>query len=77
VSVVDAVPSAAHHEVVPVQRHPGSLLKTLDLDKGQFLALMGQARELKAAKAAGAEHPRRAENRMHTIEAVMVNALGS
>jgi ornithine carbamoyltransferase len=36
-------------------RHPGSLLKTLDLDKKQFLALLQQARALKAAKADGKE----------------------
>jgi ornithine carbamoyltransferase len=35
--------------------HPGSLLKTLDLDKKQFLALLQQARALKAAKADGKE----------------------
>jgi ornithine carbamoyltransferase len=39
-------------------RHPGSLLKTLDLEKKQFLALLDLARELKQAKADGAEQPR-------------------
>ena len=36
-------------------RHPGSLLKELDLDKAQFLALVTRAAELKRAKAEGAE----------------------
>jgi len=39
-------------------RHPGSLLKELDLDKAQFLALIAQSGELKRAKAAGVERPR-------------------
>lgn len=38
--------------------HAGSLLKELDLDKKQFLALLDLARELKAAKADGTETPR-------------------
>lgn len=36
-------------------RHPGSLLKELDLDKAGFLALVRQAAELKRAKADGTE----------------------
>ena len=56
-TVVAADPETAPDEVAVIQRHPGSLLKTLDLDKGQFLALIERARELKAAKAAGAERP--------------------
>jgi hypothetical protein len=39
-------------------RHPGSLLKELDLDKAQFLALVSRAAELKRAKAEGAERLR-------------------
>jgi ornithine carbamoyltransferase len=39
-------------------RHPGSLLKELDLTKGEFLALLQLARELKQAKADGTETPR-------------------
>jgi ornithine carbamoyltransferase len=39
-------------------RHPGSLLRELDLDKAQFLALVSRAAELKRAKAEGAERPR-------------------
>jgi ornithine carbamoyltransferase len=38
-------------------RHPGSLLKELDLDKTQFLDILGAATELKRAKRAGAEVP--------------------
>ena len=40
------------------QRHPGSLLSTLDLDKKQFLSLLHQALDLKIAKAEGLERPR-------------------
>lgn len=36
-------------------RHPGSLLKELDLTKAQFLALLDLARDLKKAKKAGTE----------------------
>ena len=39
------------------QHHPGSLLKELDLDKKDVLALLGLARELKKAKAQGTEDP--------------------
>ena len=39
------------------QRHPGSFLKELDLDKKQLLALLQLARELKEAKARGSELP--------------------
>ena len=39
-------------------RHPGSLLKELDLGKTRFLALIAQAAQLKQARAAGTEHPR-------------------
>ncbi len=39
-------------------RHPGSLLKTLDLAKTKFLALTALAAELKVAKANGTERPR-------------------
>jgi ornithine carbamoyltransferase len=39
-------------------RHPGSLLKELDLDKKKFLGLVGLAAELKQAKAEGREVPR-------------------
>jgi ornithine carbamoyltransferase len=40
------------------QRHPGSLLKELDLDKKQFLDLVGLAAELKLAKHEGTERAR-------------------
>jgi len=43
---------------VPTTRHPGSLLKELDLDKARFLALTTLAAELKQAKAGGTEKPR-------------------
>jgi len=39
-------------------RHPGSLLKELDLDKKQFLSLVELAAELKRAKAEGTERKR-------------------
>ena len=39
-------------------RHPGSLLKELDLDKKEVLALLDLARELKQAKASGADRQR-------------------
>ncbi len=39
-------------------RHAGSLLKELDLDKKEVLALIDLARDLKAAKAATTEQPR-------------------
>ncbi|MET9633246.1 ornithine carbamoyltransferase [Lentzea sp. NPDC006480] len=39
-------------------RHPGSLLKELDLTKEKFLDLVSQARGLKRAKASHTEHPR-------------------
>lgn len=39
-------------------RHPASLLQDLDLDKPQFLALLGLARQLKAERAQGTERPR-------------------
>jgi ornithine carbamoyltransferase len=39
------------------QRHPGSLLKDLDLDKAQFLDLLAMATELKHAKRDGTEVP--------------------
>ncbi|MEY9857775.1 ornithine carbamoyltransferase [Catenulispora sp. GAS73] len=39
-------------------RHPGSLLKELDLSKARFLALIAHAAQLKQARAAGTEHPR-------------------
>jgi len=39
-------------------RHPGSLLKELDLDKAQFLALLTLAAQLKQAKQRGTETPR-------------------
>ncbi len=42
---------------MPVQPHPGSLLKELDLTKEQFLHLVARASQLKAAKAAGTETP--------------------
>ena len=38
-------------------RHPGSLLKELDLTKEKFLDLVSQARGLKRAKASRTEHP--------------------
>ncbi|MET3808644.1 ornithine carbamoyltransferase [Nakamurella sp. UYEF19] len=40
-----------------VQRHPGSLLKELDLDKKELLALLELAGELKRATAEGTEKP--------------------
>ena len=39
------------------RRHPGSLLKELDLDQKAFRALLELARELKKATAAGTEKP--------------------
>ncbi|MDQ2848096.1 MAG: ornithine carbamoyltransferase [Actinomycetota bacterium] len=39
-------------------RHPGSLLKELDLSKEQFLGYLESAAALKAAKATGSEVPR-------------------
>ena len=39
-------------------RHPGSLLKELDLDKARFLALIALAAQLKQAKHDGTETPR-------------------
>jgi ornithine carbamoyltransferase len=39
-------------------RHPGSLVKELDLDKARFLALIERAAELKRAKADRTERPR-------------------
>ncbi|MCW2497612.1 ornithine carbamoyltransferase [Jatrophihabitans sp.] len=41
-----------------IGRHPGSLLKELDLDKKQFLELVGLAAELKLARREGTERPR-------------------
>jgi ornithine carbamoyltransferase len=38
-----------------IARHPGSLLKELDLDKKEFLALLDLAADLKRAKADGTE----------------------
>jgi ornithine carbamoyltransferase len=38
-------------------RHPGSLLKELDLTKEKFLDLVSQARGLKRAKSSQTEHP--------------------
>ena len=38
-------------------RHPGCLLKELDLDKPRFLALINRAAALKQAKATGTERP--------------------
>lgn len=40
------------------KRHPGSLLKELDLTKADFLGLLEVARDLKKAKAAATEVPR-------------------
>jgi ornithine carbamoyltransferase len=39
-------------------RHPGSLLRELDLDKKEFLAYLDLAADLKRAKAEGTERPR-------------------
>jgi len=44
--------------VLTTARHPGSLLKELDLDKAQFLALTVQAAHLKLARRTAVEHPR-------------------
>ena len=41
-----------------IARHPGSLLKKLDLDKKEFLGLVALAAELKQAKAEGKGVPR-------------------
>jgi ornithine carbamoyltransferase len=41
---------------VPPPRHSGSLLKELDLQKTEVLALLDLARDLKRAKATGTEH---------------------
>jgi ornithine carbamoyltransferase len=38
VSVIACDPSTVHDQVASVQRHPGSLLTSLDIDKEQFLA---------------------------------------
>jgi ornithine carbamoyltransferase len=43
---------------VTAQRHPGSLLKELDLDKTEVLALLDLARDLKQAKASSTERQR-------------------
>jgi ornithine carbamoyltransferase len=43
---------------VTPSRHPGSLLKTLDLDRRQFLTLLQLAADVKQAKADGRENPR-------------------
>jgi ornithine carbamoyltransferase len=45
-------------DVATVARHPGSLLKLLDLEKKEVLALLDLARELKQAKALGTERQR-------------------
>ncbi len=45
-------------DLASTRRHPGSLLKTLDLDKSRFRALTTLAAELKVAKADGTERPR-------------------
>ena len=39
------------------RHHPGSLLKELDLDQGEFIDLIAKAAELKLAKATGTEEP--------------------
>ena len=39
-------------------RHPGSLLKELDLDKAGFLRLINDAEHLKTARSTGVENPR-------------------
>jgi ornithine carbamoyltransferase len=44
--------------LLPTTRHPGSLLKELDLTKAQFEALLDSARRLKADTKAGKEHRR-------------------
>ncbi|WP_167104585.1 ornithine carbamoyltransferase [Mycobacterium sp. DL592] len=44
--------------VLTTIRHPGCLLKELDLDKNEFLALLDGAAELKRAKQAGVETPK-------------------
>jgi ornithine carbamoyltransferase len=49
---------AVHMTLFATSRHPGSLIKELDLDKEQFLALVKQARELKRAKLNGTERRR-------------------
>jgi ornithine carbamoyltransferase len=41
--------------IAVASRHPGSLLKELDLDKGQFLGLVERAADLKRAKRCGTE----------------------
>ncbi|MEY9965242.1 ornithine carbamoyltransferase [Streptacidiphilus sp. MAP12-16] len=45
-------------ELTTATRDPSSLLKELDLDKPQFLALVTRAAQLKRAKAEGTETPR-------------------
>jgi ornithine carbamoyltransferase len=40
------------------QRHPGSLVRDLDLDKPQFLELVARARQLRTDKMHGRELPR-------------------
>lgn len=40
-----------------ISRHPGSLLKELDLDKKEFLALLDLARDLNAPRPAARRHP--------------------
>jgi len=49
------LPDPTGRHLMRADRHPGSLLKTIDLDKKQFLALIDLAAELKRAKADGTE----------------------
>jgi ornithine carbamoyltransferase len=75
-------------------RHPGSLLKELDLGKEGFLNFLDAAARLKRAKYDGSEAAGlagtddvfespasmvfdQAENRLHTIKAVMTRAFGA
>jgi ornithine carbamoyltransferase len=44
--------------VLTTARHPGSLLKELDLDKPRFLTLTGLAASLKRARGLGEDRPR-------------------
>ncbi len=46
------------HGIATPTRHPGSLVKELDLDKARFLGLVERAAELKVAKATGTERAR-------------------
>jgi ornithine carbamoyltransferase len=66
---------------MPVNLRHRNFLKELDFTGDELRYLIGLGGQLKAAKAAGYERPcltgrNQAENRLHTIKAVMVATLG-